>query len=68
MSKSKKMVRSLNFLIASTRLALTKLKQTFVKTLIFCHFDLKCYIWIKTNILGYAIGEIFNQLILDNLG
>ncbi len=44
------------------------MRQAFIKALILYYFDLKYYIWIETNILGYAIGEIFSQLIFDNLG
>ena len=56
------------FLIPKTRLAFTKLKQAFVETLIFYHFDPKCHIQIETNTSGYAIGEILSQLTLNDLG
>ena len=58
------MVR-LDFLIPGARLAFTKLRQTFIKALILHHFDLECHIWVETNILGYAIGGIFSELILE---
>ena len=57
-----------DFLSLEAKLAFTKLRQTFVKTPIFYHFDLKHHIWIETDISGYAIGKVFSQLILDNLG
>ena len=46
----------------------TKLKQTCIKTLVFCHFNLKYYIRIEIDTLGYAIDGVFYQLALDNLG
>ncbi len=46
---------------------LLALDLVFVKALILNHFDLKYYIYIKTNIFSYTINRIFNQLTLDNL-
>ena len=43
----------------------TKLKQAFLKALIFYHFDPKYHISIGTDISSYAIGEVLSQLILD---
>ena len=37
------------------RLALTKAP-------IFQHFNPECYIWIETNILGYATDRVLSQL------
>lgn len=68
LSKSKKTIGFLDFFILGIRLVFIKLRQTFVKTPIFHHFDPKCYILVKTNILNYAISEIFSYLILDDLG
>ena len=68
LSKSKKIVRSLDFFTPEARLVFTKLKQVFVKALIFYHFDSKRHIQIKTDVLNHAIGEVFSQLTLDNLG
>ena len=65
--KSKKMV-GLDFFIPKARLAFIKLRQAFVKALIFYHFDSKRYIRIKTDVLGYAIIEVLSQLTLDDLG
>ena len=66
-SKSKKTVES-DFLTPGSRLAFTKLKQAFVKALILYHFDPKSYIRIGTDISSYAIGGVFIQLTLDDLG
>ena len=41
--------------------------QIFVEVPILNYFDPKYYIYIETNTSGYAIGEILNQLILDDL-
>lgn len=71
LAKSKSLVElssEASFLTFRARLVFIKLRQTFIKTLIFHPFYSKCYIWIKTDMLGYAIGEIPNQLTLDNLG
>ena len=67
-SKSKKTIRSLDFLTPGAKLAFTKLRQAFFKALILHHFDPKCHIWIETDALGYAIGEVLSQLISDNSG
>lgn len=53
-------IRTKKFLTLKAKVAFTKLWQTFIKTLIFWHFDLKCYIQIKTNISGYDIGKILS--------
>ena len=55
MSKSKNIVRSLDFLTRGTKLSFTKLKQAFVKAPIFYQFDLERYIQIETDVSGYAI-------------
>ena len=67
LSKSKKTVRS-DFLTAGARLAFTKLRQAFVKAPILHHFDPECHIRVETDALSYTIGEVFSQLILDDLG
>ena len=66
LSKSKKIVGS-DFFTLGARLAFTKLKQAFVKALILHHFYPERHIWIETEISGYAIGRVFDQLTLDNL-
>ena len=40
----------------------------FVETSIVNHFNLEHHILIETNVLGYVIGGIFSELILNNLG
>ena len=67
-SKSKKMVRSLDFLTPKARLVFTKLRQAFVKAPILYYFDLERHIQIETDASGYVIDEVFSQLTLNNLG
>ena len=59
-SKSKKIVCFLVFLILGARLAFIKLRQIFVKTLILQYFDPEYHIWIETDVSGYIIGKIFS--------
>ena len=40
----------------------------FVEALILNHFDLECYIQIKTVISSCVIDNIFNELISDVIG
>ena len=51
-----------SFLTLGARKAFNCLRLRFTKTLILRHFDLKCYIWIETDALGYAIRGILSQL------
>ena len=53
------------YLTPKAREAFTQLRQAFTKAPILRHFDPECYIWIKTNILGYAIEEVLSQLNFD---
>ena len=64
--KSKK--KESGFFTSGARMAFTKLRQAFIKTLILHHFDPKHHIQVKTDTSGYGIGGIFSQLTLDNLG
>lgn len=57
----------IDFVISITRLILTKLRQVFIKSLIFSYFDLNYYIQIKTDILSYVISGVLNQLTVENL-
>ena len=66
--KSKEAIGSLNFLTFGARLAFNKLGQVYIKVLILHHFNQKCYIQIKMDALDYAIGGIFTQLTLNDLG
>ena len=56
------------FLIVNARKAFTKLRQVFIEAPILSHFDSEHHIQIEIGALGYAIGRIFSQLTLDNLG
>ena len=66
--KSKKTVRSSDFLTPGAKLAFTKLWQAFLKATIFHHFDPECHIQTETDVSGYAIGRILSQLTSDDLG
>ena len=46
------------FLNLYTKLILNKLRQSFIKALMFYSCDPKYYIWIEINIFDYAISEI----------
>lgn len=68
MAKSKDLVKiEAGFLTFKARLAFVKLRSAFIKVLILHYFDLKYHIRIKTNVLGYAIGEVLSQLTLDEI-
>ena len=67
LSKSKKTI-GLDFFTPGAKLAFTKLRQALLKTSILRHFDSEHYIWIETDVSGYAIGGVFIQLTSDNLG
>ena len=51
-----------SFLTPKARATFNHLRLTFTKALILWHFDLKCYIWIKTDASGNAIGGVLSQL------
>ena len=63
---SKNFNRVTSYLIPDASQAFTQLMQTLTKSLILQHFDLECYIRIKTNVLTYTIGGMLNQF--TNLG
>ena len=67
-SRAKNLGQLKTFLTADTRRVFTKLKQAFVESSILNHFDLKRHIKIEIDALGYFIGEILSQLILDDSG
>ena len=56
------------YLIPNAKQAFTQLKYAFTKAPILQYFDLKYYIWNKTDMSGYAIGAVLSQPILNNLG
>ena len=66
MSKSKKIIGFSNFFTSKARLTFTKLRQVFVKALILYHFDPECHIRIIMDVLGFTIGKVFSQTILDD--
>ena len=68
LSESKKTIRSLDFFIFGAKLAFTKLRQAFLKAPILHHFDPERYIWIGTDVSGYAIGGVLSQLTSDDSG
>lgn len=51
-----------DFLIPGARKAFIELQKAFIRTLIFRHFNLKCYICIGTNTSRYIIGTILSQI------
>ena len=48
------------FLILDTRIAFNCLWLVFIKASILRYFDLKCYIWIETDALSYAISGVLS--------
>lgn len=55
------------FLTFGARKAFIHLQKAFSQALILHHFDLKCHIWIETDVLVYAIGKVLSQITLDQL-
>ena len=51
------------FLTPKARLTFIQLRQMFVETPIFHHFNPECHIWIETNISSYAIGSVLSQFV-----
>ena len=63
LAKSKLFVKpmfGLGFFIFGARLVLVKLRQAFIESLILHYFDLKYYICVKIDVLGFIIGRVFN--------
>ena len=56
----KPIIRATGYPIYNTNTIFTQLRKTFIKALIFCHFNLECHIRIKTNTFNYAICEVIN--------
>ena len=67
LSKYKEIVGSNAFTLGA-RLVFTKLRQAFLKALIFHYFNSKYHIWIEIDVSGYIIDEVLSQLTLDDLG
>ena len=53
------------FLTPDTKTAFNRLRLAFTEALILQYFDPKCHIWIETDTLGYAIGEVLSQLTFE---
>ena len=51
-----------SFLTPKARVAFNYLWLAFIESLILLHFNLKCHIWIKTDVSGYTIGRTLSQL------
>ena len=67
-SKSKKTVRSSNFLTLGAKLAFTKLRQAFFKAPNLYYFNLECHFRIEMDVSSYAIGGVLSQLTSDDSG
>ena len=57
--------REPNFLTSNAKKTFNQLQLAFIRALILQHFDLKSYIWIEIDALGYAIGRVLSQLNFD---
>ena len=68
LSKSKKRVRSSDFLTSGAKLVFIKLRQAFIKSPILHYFNLERHIRVKTDVSGYVISGVLSRLILDDLG
>ena len=53
------------FLTPGAKEAFNFLRQVFIKAPILRHFDLKSYIQIETNTLGYILSRVLSQLSFD---
>ena len=53
-------IKKPNFLIPNAKEAFNCLKQIFIKTLIFQHFNLKYFIQIKTDASNYTIKNVLS--------
>ncbi len=56
------------FFTSKTRQTFTKLRQIFVKILIYNHFDPKRHMQIETDASGYTISSILSELVLNDSG
>ncbi len=54
-----------DFLIFEVKEVFIHLRKAFNEVPIFNHFDQGCHIQIETDTLGYAIGGVLSQMILD---
>ena len=51
-----------SFLTLEAKSTFNRLRLAFNKAPILWHFDLKCHIWIITDVSSYAIGDMLSQL------
>ena len=63
---SSRAIDNSSFLTFLVKLVFSQLIQVFTKALILYHINLEYHIHIETNIFGYAIGGILNQLTLES--
>lgn len=72
-SKGQNLVKALvqnsgsGFLISRAIKIFTELRQVFIKTPIFYHFNPNCHIQIETQVSSYTVNRVFSQLAPDNL-
>lgn len=52
----------IDFLFFKAKKTFMYLEKFFIKAMILEYFDLKYYIYIKTNILRYVISKVFNYI------
>ena len=64
---TKVIIRAISYLNPNGKVVFTQLRNVFIKTLIFCPFDLEFDIQIETDVSGNTISKVFGQLTLDNL-
>lgn len=60
-------IKTIRFFTFEANVTFTQLKQVFIKVLILQYFNLKYYIWIRTDIFCYTKSEILSQLISNDL-
>ncbi len=56
-----------DFLTLGAKKAFIYLQKAFIGALFLRHFDLEHHIWIETDALGYTIGRVLSQMILNHL-
>ena len=54
-----------SFLTLNARKVFNRLWQVFIKALIFQHFDLEYYLWLKIDTLSYAINGVLSPLTIE---
>lgn len=59
--------RDMDYLTIVAKITFSQLKKVITKAFILQHFNLKYYIWIKTDIFNYIISKVLSQLTWNNL-